>query len=291
MFLCLLLSPAGAEIYRYENEEGQAVFSDEKPRGGQGVEEVEVRARSRRQRKPEVTQRRDGNQHVLVASNPWHLPVELLVQAAGLPEDGLRVLVPASASREIHRGTQRVASPEVGWVMGDPRAEHDSEAIYRFPVASFKSFEISQGFGGTFSHDQRPNRRAMDVDMQVGTWLAAARGGVVARIKEDYHHSGTSRFFADKANLVAVVHDDGTYAVYAHILPDSTVVEPGERVEPGDRLARSASSGYSTGPHLHFVVRRNTGLRARSVRFRIRNSDGREVVPERGMRLMGQGKP
>ncbi len=111
----------------------------------------------------------------------------------------------------------------------------------------------------------------------------------MARIKEDYHHSGTSKFFADKANHVAVVHDDGTYAIYAHILPDSTVVKPGERVEPGDRLARSASSGYSTGPHLHFVIRRNTGLRTESVPFRINNRDGRALAPEQGMQFMGQG--
>lgn len=290
--LCLfaLLAPAGAEIYRYKNEQGRWVFSDEKP-DDDGYEEVQVRGKKTRKSEPGVTQRRDGTEHVLSATNPWHLPAELLVEDSGPPGGSGRALVPADTTTDIHRGTKRIDSPEVAWVMGDPSAEHDDDAVYRFPVASWKSFEISQGFNGKFTHQKRPNRHAMDVNMPVGTWLAAARGGVVARIKEDYHLSGTSRFFADKANFVAVLHDDGTYALYAHILPDTAVVEPGERVERGDRLARSGSSGFSTGPHLHFVIRRNTGLRPESVPFRIRNRDGREVVPERGMRFMGQGDP
>jgi murein DD-endopeptidase MepM/ murein hydrolase activator NlpD len=287
--LLLLLMPAGAEIYRYKNEQGRWVFSDEKP-NGDGYKEVRVRGKEKGKTQPSVTQRRDGADYVLLATNPWHLPVELLVKDPGLPGGSGRALVPADTTTDIHRGTRRMDSPEVAWVMGAPSAEHDTDAIYRFPVASWKSFEISQGFNGEFSHQKRANRHAMDVEMQVGTWLAAARGGVVARIKEDYHLSGTSRFFADKANFVAVLHDDGTYAVYAHILPDTAVVKPGDRVERGDRLARSGSSGFSTGPHLHFVIRRNTGLRPESVPFRIENRDGREVVPERGMHFMGQGE-
>jgi murein DD-endopeptidase MepM/ murein hydrolase activator NlpD len=286
----VLLTPAGAEIYRYKNAQGRWVFSDEKPEGD-GYDEVQVRGKEARKSQPTVRQRREGTEYVLSATNPWHLPVELQVKDPGLPGGSGRALVPADTTMDIHRGTWRMDSPETGWVMGDPSAEHDTEAIYRFPVASWKSFEISQGFNGRFSHQKRPNLHAIDVEMPMGAWLAAARGGTVARIKEDYHHSGTARFFADKANFVAVLHDDGTYAVYAHILPDTAVVEPGERVERGDRLARSGSSGFSTGPHLHFVIRRNTGLRPESVPFRIKNRDGRGVVPERGMRFMGQGKP
>ncbi len=288
--LLVLMAPVGAEIYRYKNDQGQWVFSDEKP-GDDGYEEVRGRGKETRKREPRLTQRREGGEHVLSATNPWHLPIEVLVKAPALPGEAVQALVPAATTTGIHRGPARIGSRELGWVMGDPSAEHDDDVTYAFPVSSFKSFKISQGFNGEFSHQQRPNRHAIDVSMPVGTWLAAARGGVVARIKEDYHLSGTSRFFADKANFVAVLHQDGTYALYAHILPDTAVVEPGERVERGDRLARSGSSGFSIGPHLHFVIRRNTGLRPESVPFRIKNRDGRAVVPERRMHFMGQGKP
>jgi hypothetical protein len=35
---------------------------------------------------------------------------------------------------------------------------------------------------------------------------------------------GKNNFFLDKANFVKVLHDDGTYAVYAHILEGSLLV-------------------------------------------------------------------
>ncbi|WP_418708563.1 peptidoglycan DD-metalloendopeptidase family protein [Anaerotignum faecicola] len=53
-------------------------------------------------------------------------------------------------------------------------------------------------------------------------------------------------------NGVIIRHDNGTYAGYAHM---STVsVERGQRVEQGDLLGVSGSSGMSSAPHLHFYI-------------------------------------
>jgi murein DD-endopeptidase MepM/ murein hydrolase activator NlpD len=284
-----LAAVATAGIYRYQDENGQWVFSDEKPAGGE-AEQVRVEVRAQRTNEPEIIKKREGGQHVLAFRNPWFLPVELGLRADALPGGALRTLVGPNATVELHRSQYPIDVREHVWVMGDPAASPDRQAEYRFPVSSSGFFDITQGFNGQFSHQHRPNVNAVDIGMPLGTWIAAARAGVVARIKQNYHHSGTTRFFADKANLIVVLHDDGSYAIYAHLLPESAVVEPGQRVEAGDRLARSASSGFSTGPHLHFVVRYNTGLRPVSLPFRFQDKGG-VVTPRAGQRLQGQAPP
>jgi len=75
--------------------------------------------------------------------------------------------------------------------------------------------------------------------------------------------------------------------VYAHILIGSARVKPGDRVAVGDVLARSGSSGYSTGPHLHFVIRKNSGLQTVSIPFSFRDADGAPFTPREGMKLRG----
>ncbi|MBU2713367.1 hypothetical protein [Zooshikella harenae] len=64
----------------------------------------------------------------------------------------------------------------------------------------------------------------VDIGMKVGTYIAAARPGTVVSVKKDYHMRGTSNYFLDKANYVMVMHDDGTYATYAHILLGTAMV-------------------------------------------------------------------
>jgi murein DD-endopeptidase MepM/ murein hydrolase activator NlpD len=59
-------------------------------------------------------------------------------------------------------------------------------------------------------------------------------------------------------NFVRVLHDDGTMGVYLHLKQGSVSVE-GQRVMVGSALALSGNTGNSSGPHLHFVVQRNTG--------------------------------
>jgi murein DD-endopeptidase MepM/ murein hydrolase activator NlpD len=46
---------------------------------------------------------------------------------------------------------------------------------------------------------------------------------------------------------------------------NSIRVVPGQRVERGEYLADSGNTGFTTGPHLHFVVQRNGGGRILSV--------------------------
>jgi murein DD-endopeptidase MepM/ murein hydrolase activator NlpD len=52
----------------------------------------------------------------------------------------------------------------------------------------------------------------------------------------------------------------GPYTVkYGHAIIGSEQVQTGDRVRPGQLLARMGSTGCSTGPHLHFMVQDQSG--------------------------------
>jgi len=57
-------------------------------------------------------------------------------------------------------------------------------------------------------------------------------------------------------NYLTILHEDGTYADYLHLQFEGVTVELGDKVEAGDPIALSGNTGWSTGPHLHFIVRK-----------------------------------
>jgi murein DD-endopeptidase MepM/ murein hydrolase activator NlpD len=124
---------------------------------------------------------------------------------------------------------------------------------------------------------------AVDVSMPVGTDIVASRGGVVFDVASANFKGGpNAEQYADLANLVRILHDDGTYAVYAHLNWNTIRVQPGDRVETGQYIADSGNTGLSSGPHLHFAVQRNMGGRVDSLPVAFRGADGSRVTPSSG---------
>ena len=117
-----------------------------------------------------------------------------------------------------------------------------------FPAGS--SFYVSQGFNGTETHNTPDSIYAIDIVMPIGTTVVAARDGVIMDVEEDFNRSGSDlQEFADKANHVRILHDDGTMALYAHLDLASVEVRAGGgsalanpspvRVIPGSAPART----------------------------------------------------
>ena len=153
------------------------------------------------------------------------------------------------------------------------------------PYENGKSYRVLQGYGSRFSHVGL-EQYAVDFNMSVGTPVHAARAGVVARIEESSDKGCWDDGCGAYANYIVILHDDGTHAVYAHLNWNSIRVKPGDRVQRGEYIADSGNTGFSSGPHLHFVVLRNAGLRLESVPIEFMGANSKAVVPVTGMSLM-----
>jgi murein DD-endopeptidase MepM/ murein hydrolase activator NlpD len=84
----------------------------------------------------------------------------------------------------------------------------------------------------------------LDIAAAMGTPIQASLGGTVA-------HAGWIKGYG---NSVILDHGDGTTTLYGHA--SELLVKAGEKVARGSEIAKVGSTGHSTGPHLHFEVRR-----------------------------------
>ncbi|NLZ05406.1 MAG: M23 family metallopeptidase [Phycisphaerae bacterium] len=139
------------------------------------------------------------------------------------------------------------------WVKGNVHARHDENTLYLLPFEAGRSFRVSQGYNGTLTHFDQ-DQYAVDFAMREGTAVCAARSGVVVDLEESYKTGGPSKKYKSRVNFVSIAHDDGTIGEYHHFRQNGVLVEIGQRVEAGQRIALSGNTGYSTFPHLHFGV-------------------------------------
>ncbi|KAG1443152.1 hypothetical protein G6F57_018191 [Rhizopus arrhizus] len=77
-----------------------------------------------------------------------------------------------------------------------------------------------------------------------------------------------------RANFIRVLHSDGSMALYGHLQAGGMRVRRGQAVQAGQPIGLSGNSGYSSAPHLHFVVQVNRGMGLRSVPVRIFAAQG-----------------
>jgi murein DD-endopeptidase MepM/ murein hydrolase activator NlpD len=121
--------------------------------------------------------------------------------------------------------------------------------------------------------------------MPIGTHIYAARAGVVIEIASDFFEAGVDAAKdGPRANVVRILHDDGTMSLYGHLNWNSIRVVPGQRVERGEYIADSGNTGFSTGPHLHFVVQRNRGGAIISLPVQFEGASGAAIAVRAGER-------
>ncbi|MEO0967465.1 MAG: peptidoglycan DD-metalloendopeptidase family protein [Cyanobacteria bacterium J06639_18] len=88
--------------------------------------------------------------------------------------------------------------------------------------------------------------RGIDIAAPTGTPIHAAAAGVVK--KAGWNRGGYGY-------LVDISHPDGTITRYAH--NSRLLVKKGQQVQQGQKISLMGSTGFSTGPHLHFEIRPN----------------------------------
>ncbi|MEW8038118.1 MAG: peptidoglycan DD-metalloendopeptidase family protein [Candidatus Thiodiazotropha sp.] len=279
LIICFVNSYAESTVYKYKDHSGNTVFTDNRPEDVE-PEKVTLKSKEKEKKQPRFyVEENSGNYHLQV-ENPLYAPIQITV-SFNETHPAVHDLVGPDEIRTLATFSHNDFKYRYRWVLGDPGST-PTESMYSFPVIKSGKYRISQGFKGGFSHSKEPNLYALDIALPIGTDLVAAREGVVISVKDDYHMSGKNDYFLDKANYVKILHADGTYATYAHILMGSASVEPGEVVSEGQKIARSGSSGYSRGPHVHFVVRKNSGMKTRSLPFVMLDKAKQKIVLEKG---------
>ncbi len=287
ILLTVLFSINGiAAIYKYKDKTGKIIFTDARPPSDTETEKIKYRKKKNKSVNPIVSFEKVDEKFTIQVSNPFYAPIEIRFISSSFKKGSYSKVIPARATKKAYVSDEIIPKLSYSWRFGDPNTRPDGYH-YKFPVISRKSHQISQSFRGSFSHNKRPNIYAVDIALDLGTTISAARGGTVFATRDNFHLKGQSQYFLDKANVIKILHDDGTYAIYAHILQGSSLVTPGDKVVAGEKIARSGSAGFSTGPHLHFVVRRNRGMKIISNPFTFVDSDGRSFSPKRGMFVKG----
>lgn len=157
---------------------------------------------------------------------------------------------------------------------------------YRLPLACGTSAKISQGNGGSTSH-QGKAYYAYDFAIPLNTPLVAMADGIVIYTFDEtgpgdpcYNGGGSSCF--PYANYVVLEHGDGTASIYKHL--NAVHVTVGELVPSGATVGLSGSTGYSTGPHAHVMRQEECGAATSCQSIQVAFAD----VPGNGIPKTGQ---
>lgn len=162
------------------------------------------------------------------------------------------------------------------WTIGSKDAKHDDNYIYKLPYKTGTAQKVSQSFNGKFTHFNN-SQYAVDFEMNEGTEVYSARDGVVVKTKADSNSGGTNRSFEKHANEIIIEHNDGTLASYTHLKQNGVLVKVGEKVNRAQLIGYSGKTGYTRGPHLHFVVYKATDGKNRKS-FPIKFMSARGIV-------------
>ena len=137
-------------------------------------------------------------------------------------------------------GTKKRSSSGNGYVSGN-YTQGSGVASGNFTNPLPGSY-VSCGWYGYAGH------KAVDLCLRGGTLNArvvAADGGTVI-------YSGWAGGYG---NMIRIQHANGFVTYYAHL--NTRYVQSGDKVSKGQMIGRAGSTGNSTGPHLHFEVRKN----------------------------------
>ena len=106
---------------------------------------------------------------------------------------------------------------------------------------------ITSKFGMRFHPIFKVNRMhsGTDIGMPTGAYIIAANDGIVIK----------SMYTTGYGNMVMIDHGGGVATVYGH--GSEIIAQTGQTVKRGDIIMKAGSTGWSTGPHLHFEIRIN----------------------------------
>ncbi|MEE3326148.1 MAG: peptidoglycan DD-metalloendopeptidase family protein [Myxococcota bacterium] len=174
-------------------------------------------------------------------SRRYGVPVSELVKANGIRDVssiqvGEQIWIPRGGSQVASRSSSHKNTSKTRRA-AQRDARNSGDLTFGWPV---KGARLSSGFG---RRSGRPHE-GIDLAIGKGTTIRASESGKVV-------HSG---WLGDYGKVVIIKHAGYYRTVYAHA--SRIYVSRGEFVDRGQKIALVGSTGRSTGPHLHFEIRK-----------------------------------
>jgi murein DD-endopeptidase MepM/ murein hydrolase activator NlpD len=217
-----------------------------------------------------------GSRTIQQGNRGWDVAaLQFLLQRKGFPPGGVDGIFGA-ATRNAVTSFQSANGLGVDGVVGPQTAAslrgRSAARSHTVPTGSVRFYRPVPGpIGDRFGAPREGGRRHAGLDFPVSYGTLVQAAGVGTTVFAGYNTGGYG-------NLVVIQHRDGYSTWYAHLSSITSWV--GENVSGGTRIGYVGSTGYSTGPHLHWEVRRwNTpidpmpyllGSTAASARSRVR---------------------
>lgn len=148
-----------------------------------------------------------------------------------LGEDGSPILAP------VLPGDDRETTPALYSATAESR-------FLSWPVEGSSTVSLSNSYGSRETPKGTLFHSGIDIPGTRGLPISAAGPGTVLE----------TGFDAEQGNYLLLDHGDGLTTLYAHC--QELLVQDGAQVAEGAAIALLGSTGLSTGPHLHFEVRR-----------------------------------
>lgn len=150
------------------------------------------------------------------------------------------------ANREIEQEIKKAEEKykkQLAALQSGSSSSSAGSGYFMHPVSGGKSCVTAEAYysSGKF-------HGAIDYGISVGTTVMAAADGVVML---------TANLSGSYGTYVVIRHANGLQSYYAHGKKGSIVVSAGDTVKKGQKIMLSGNTGNSSGPHLHFEVRKS----------------------------------
>lgn len=227
--------------------------------------------------------KQDGDSLRVQAVSMCFAPIEVLIGKENSDTEPTSYLVESFDSLFITEGVHTVRDSAVKLVtdkysiryfLGHPDLiKPDTTYLYRLPFEEGRKYKVTQGWNTRPSHNTNISRYAYDFNLQVGDPVHAARDGIVIKTVDWFKNQGGPEL-RHEGNRILIMHSDGTIATYVHLEHKGVFVSEGEMVERGQIIGSSGLTGYTSGPHLHFVLRKERDI---SIPMYFKGYEGEEL--------------
>lgn len=218
---------------------------------------------------------RSGQEWTYTAKNEYACPVQVLLRYTNENgnEEIIHHVIPAYSEQIVLiLSNKNLPTFRFAYELGDPFLEPE-DVEYWLPLAPGQVVRVTQGYKTRFSHKGK-NAYSIDFALAIGTPVYAARDGVVVLVKDNSRWGGNRKAYRGLANYIVIYHNDGTFAHYVHLKYKGSVVKPGDRVLAGQLIGYSGNTGWTKGPHLHFMVTRTGYMDRFSIPTKFYSSTG-----------------